>query len=66
MQPKPCEGFEKCPFDGFHAPNGETFAFGCSLCREENAIVENLDEKKIEYNQRWLSKVLDLSFRLST
>jgi hypothetical protein len=52
VQPKPCEGFEKCPFDGFHAPNGETFAFGCSLCREENAIVENLDEKKIEYNQR--------------
>ena len=32
VKPHPCEGFDKCPLNGFHAPNGEEFAYGCSQC----------------------------------
>jgi len=30
--PKPCLGTDGCPFKGCHAPNGEEFALGCSMC----------------------------------
>lgn len=33
--PKVCKGPEKCPLKGNHAKNGEEYALGCSLCREE-------------------------------
>lgn len=33
--PKPCLGADGCPFQGCHAPNGEEFALGCSMCTYE-------------------------------
>jgi hypothetical protein len=40
VKPAACEGFEKCPFNGFHAPNGEEYAIGCQKCKEEELIAE--------------------------
>ena len=46
VTPFPCEGFGKCPLNGFHAPNGEEFAYGCSQCNADRLMAEHKEEEE--------------------